>query len=76
MTDRSQSRDPLLDAGPHTELTIPATARRLCGITDGSRVLLAASPTQRLLVLHSEATITALLCTHHTRLDHADDRHC
>jgi bifunctional DNA-binding transcriptional regulator/antitoxin component of YhaV-PrlF toxin-antitoxin module len=59
--------------GPSMELTIPATARRLCGIAEGSRVLLAASPTQHLLVLHAEATITALLCAHHTRLAHTDD---
>lgn len=68
-----QSATGLHTLGPHTELTIPATARRLCGIADGSRVLLAASATQRLLVLHPEATITTLLCAHHTRLAHADD---
>jgi bifunctional DNA-binding transcriptional regulator/antitoxin component of YhaV-PrlF toxin-antitoxin module len=59
--------------GPGMELTIPAAARRLCGITEGSRVLLAASPTQHLLVLHPETTITTLLCTHHDRLAHNDD---
>jgi hypothetical protein len=60
--------------GPAMELTIPAAARRLCGIAEGSRVLLAASPTQHLLVLHPETTITALLCAHHAHLAHADDR--
>lgn len=59
--------------GPNTELTIPATARRLSGIPEGARVLLAASPNQQLLVLHPESTITALLCAHHARLAHADD---
>lgn len=59
--------------GPNTELTIPATARRLCGIADGSRVLLAASPVQQLLVLHPETTITALLCAHHARLAQTND---
>lgn len=59
--------------GPSMELTIPAAARRLCGIADGSRVLLAASPTQQLLVLHTETTITALMRDHHDRLTHADD---
>ncbi|HEX5407986.1 MAG TPA: hypothetical protein VFX16_37455 [Pseudonocardiaceae bacterium] len=59
--------------GPAMELTIPAAARRLCGIADGSRVLLAANTTQQLLVLHPETTITALLCAHHDHLAHADD---
>jgi len=54
--------------GTNSELTIPAAARRLCGIADGSRVLLAACPTQQLLVIHPESTITALLCAHHIRL--------
>lgn len=53
--------------GPNTELTIPAAARRLCGITDGSRILLAACPDQQLLVLHPETTIATLLCAHHSR---------
>jgi bifunctional DNA-binding transcriptional regulator/antitoxin component of YhaV-PrlF toxin-antitoxin module len=59
--------------GPNTELTIPAAARHLSGIADGSRVLLAASPTQQILILHPVGTITALLRAHHAHLAQADD---
>lgn len=62
--------------GPNTELTIPATARRLSGIPDGARVLLAASPNQQLLVVHPEATITVLLRAHHACLAHTNDHDC
>lgn len=57
----------------NTELTIPATARWLCGIAEGLAGPARRQPTDQLLVLHPEATITALVCAYHDHLAHTDD---
>jgi hypothetical protein len=60
--------------GARGDLTLPAAARTLCGIPAGSRVVLAAIPSENLLLVHPPATIASLLCTHYATMDdhHAD----
>jgi bifunctional DNA-binding transcriptional regulator/antitoxin component of YhaV-PrlF toxin-antitoxin module len=41
---------------------LPAAARHACRITPGDRVLLAAEPTDGVLVVHPLATLDAMAC--------------
>ena len=60
--------------GSRGVLTLPAAARSMCGIQPGGAVVLLASPTQNVLVVHPASTVTRLLAKHHGRLggDHND----
>ncbi|MER5702785.1 AbrB/MazE/SpoVT family DNA-binding domain-containing protein [Micromonospora sp. NPDC002296] len=42
-------------------LLLPATVRHWCGLTAGDRVLLAANPADRLLVVHPPAALDAMI---------------
>ncbi|MGH3712477.1 MAG: hypothetical protein ACRDT4_03310 [Micromonosporaceae bacterium] len=55
------------------ELSLPAAARRMCGLPPGVPVLLAASPAQNVLVLHPASAVARLLVEHHARLAGGDD---
>ncbi|MFG1954994.1 hypothetical protein [Micromonospora sp. NPDC048830] len=50
------------------ELCLPAAVRQMCGLLSGVPVLLAASPSQQVLVVHPVHTVARLLTEHHTRL--------
>lgn len=49
-------------------LALPATARRMCGITETSPVVLAAAVHDQLLIVHPARTVARLLATHYTDL--------
>lgn len=57
--------------GSRAVLTLPAAARSMCGIEPGHPVVLLASPSQNLLVIHPAGTIIRLLVQHHARLEGA-----
>ena len=50
--------------GARGDLTLPAAARAPSGIPANSRVILAAIPSENLLLVHPPATMARLLCTH------------
>jgi hypothetical protein len=54
-------------------LLLPAAARRMCGITLGPPVVLAAAVGEQLLIVHSAATVAGLLAAHYTTLMGARD---
>lgn len=54
-------------------LCLPAAVRQMCGLLTGVPVLLAASPSQEVLVVHPVDTLVRLLTEHHSRL--AGDDH-
>jgi hypothetical protein len=56
--------------GARGDLTLPAAARTLTGIPANSRVILAAIPSENLLLVHPPATIASLICRHYTTMDH------
>jgi hypothetical protein len=60
--------------GARGDLTLPAAARTLSGIPANSRVVLAAIPSENLLLVHPSATMARLLCRHYATMDdgHAD----
>jgi bifunctional DNA-binding transcriptional regulator/antitoxin component of YhaV-PrlF toxin-antitoxin module len=60
--------------GARGDLTLPAAARALSGIPADSPVVLAAIPSENLLLVHPLATVACLLCTHYATMDdhHAD----
>lgn len=49
-------------------LALPAAARRMCGITLGPPVVLAAAVREQLLIVHSAATVARLLAARYTTL--------
>jgi hypothetical protein len=53
-------------------LCLPASVRQMCGLLPGVPVLLAASPSQGILVVHPVDTVARLLTEHHTRLSGGD----
>ncbi|MEO3777463.1 hypothetical protein ABGB16_11565 [Micromonospora sp. B11E3] len=53
-------------------LCLPAAVRQMCGLLSGVPVLLAASPSQQVLVVHPVHTVARLLAEHHTRLAAGD----
>ncbi|MEO3781521.1 hypothetical protein ABGB16_33045 [Micromonospora sp. B11E3] len=53
-------------------LCLPAAVRQMCGLLPGVPVLLAASPSQQVLVVHSVGTVARLLTEHHIRLAAGD----
>ncbi|MEU4482346.1 hypothetical protein AB0F68_30415 [Micromonospora sp. NPDC023966] len=59
--------------GAREELPLPAAVRRLCGITPGQPVLLAAFRGRDLIVVHPSNTITALLADLHAHILGAPD---
>lgn len=50
------------------ELGLPAAARRMCGLPAGVPVLLAASPSQDVLVIHRASIVAQVLTEYHARL--------
>jgi hypothetical protein len=54
-------------------LALPAAARRMCGITLGPPVVLAAAVGEQLLLVHSAATVAGLLAARYTTLRGARD---
>jgi hypothetical protein len=56
-------------------LALPAAARRMCGITLGPPVVLAAAVGEQLLIVHSAATVAGLLAMHYTTLIGIHDAH-
>lgn len=48
------------------QLRLPATIRHWCGLTPGSRVMLAAHPATGLLVVHPPAALHAMIIQYHT----------
>lgn len=60
--------------GARGEVTLPAAARALCGIPANSRVVLAAVPSEHVLLVHPLETVASLLCGHYATMDdnHAD----
>jgi hypothetical protein len=54
-------------------LALPAAARRMCGITLGPPVVLAAAVGEQLLLVHSAATVAGLVAMHYTTLMGACD---
>lgn len=54
-------------------LALPAAARRMCGITIGRPVILAAAVPQQVLVVHPVATVAGLLAARYTTLMGARD---
>jgi hypothetical protein len=54
--------------GSRGELGLPAAARRMCGITPGPPVLLAASLSHGVLMVHSTAAVARLLADWYTSL--------
>jgi hypothetical protein len=53
--------------GSRGELPLPAAARQMCGIVAGQPVLLAACPSQDLLVIHPARTVAGLLADLHAQ---------
>lgn len=49
-------------------VTLPAAARRMCGIDPGPPLLLAATVAEQLLVVHPAATVARLLASHYREL--------
>jgi hypothetical protein len=47
---------------------VPASVRRWCALEAGDRVLLAAAPDSGVLVVHTMATLDAVLERHHAAL--------
>lgn len=47
------------------QLRLPATVRHWCGLTPGSRVMLAAQPATGLLVVHPPAALHAMINQYH-----------
>jgi hypothetical protein len=61
--------------GSREVLTLPAAARSMCGIEPGQPVVLLASLSQSVLVVHPATTVIRLLAQHHARLEgDRDDR--
>jgi hypothetical protein len=60
--------------GARGDLTLPLAARALSGIPANSRVVLAAVPSENLLLVHPPVTVAHLLSTHYATMDdhHAD----
>jgi hypothetical protein len=54
--------------GGRGELSLPAAARRMCGIEPGPPVLLAASPSEGVLVVHPITVVARLLAAWYTRV--------
>lgn len=54
-------------------LALPAAARRMCGITIGRPVILAAAVHQQTLIVHPAAALARLLAVHYTTLRGARD---
>ncbi|MEH1128203.1 hypothetical protein [Micromonospora sp. CPCC 206061] len=54
------------------ELSVPAAARRMCGLPRGVPVLLVASPAQAVLVIHPVKVVAGLLAAYHTELVDGD----
>jgi formylmethanofuran dehydrogenase subunit D len=59
-----------LNAKAH--LFVPASVRRWCALQAGDRVLLAAAPDHGALVVHTMATLDAMLQRHHAALAGGD----
>ncbi|GLZ28063.1 hypothetical protein Lesp02_02530 [Lentzea sp. NBRC 105346] len=55
-------------------ITLPAAARRMCGVELGPPLTLAAAVRQQVLVVHPAATVAALLAAHYRDLIDPDDR--
>ncbi|MFE9658035.1 hypothetical protein [Micromonospora sp. NPDC006431] len=53
-------------------LCVPAAVRQMCGLLPGVPVLLAASPSQQVLVVHPVDTVARLLTDYHIRLAGGD----
>lgn len=49
-------------------LRLPANVRHCCGLATGERVLLAADPTQKQLVIYPPAALDTIIAERHTRL--------
>jgi hypothetical protein len=62
--------------GSRGELSLPTAARRMCGITPGPPVLLAASLTEGVLVVHPMPVVARLLADWYTRLTAGRDDGC
>jgi hypothetical protein len=58
--------------GSRGDLALPATARALCGLTVGEMVVVAAYPSQELLLVHPVATVGGLVHELHARLAAGD----
>ncbi|GIH16029.1 hypothetical protein [Rugosimonospora africana] len=54
--------------GSRGELPLPASARQMCAITPGQRLLLAALVAHDLLVIHPASTVTRLLADLHAEI--------
>jgi hypothetical protein len=59
--------------GSRGELSLPAAARRMCGIEPGPPVLLAASLSKGVLVVHPIAVVARLLADWYTRVSAGAD---
>jgi hypothetical protein len=59
----------LLTVGKPWRLPIPAAARQYLGITCGSKVLVAAIPKHRLIVVYPLATLDLLISQHHASIE-------
>lgn len=51
---------------------LPAALRRMCGISGGPPLVLAAAVPEQVMVVHSAATVARLLAAHYTDLIHAE----
>jgi hypothetical protein len=54
-------------------ITLPAAARRMCGIEPGPPLVLAAAVREQVLVVHPATTLAQLLAAHYAGLVGADD---
>jgi hypothetical protein len=54
-------------------LALPATARRMCGITVGPPVVLVADVSEQTVLIHPAITVTRLLATHYRTLTGTHD---
>lgn len=54
--------------GSRGAVTLPAAARRMCGIDPGPPLVLAAAVAEQLLVVHPAATVARLLAGHYREL--------
>ena len=53
---------------------LPAAVRRWCGLEAGNQAFLAAAPEHGVLVVHTMATLDAMVVRHHATLAEGRDR--